>query len=328
MNQEPAKPMSPRQTLLGLFILFQLAFLVTSNFLGFIVWLPGEASDHPKQVLNQAVPNFTDEHSHGRSWLDQLETGIRRWTQLTAQDQEWSLFAPSVSKATGFPFVVLNWDEPDAHGPIIRGSMIAYDAKYGNHLCAEWNPPVGLQVSQVLMSQLGILGATNPRDALALVAAAKARQDDKPSRLEVVLSDNEPSDVQSFIRYKHCRVRRFEGQLYLGLFPYEDEDAAAHAERASRRVRTLVRDYHDSVYAYVKWRLDAWQTANPDQPAPKQVILFQRAYRIHGPDENSRGWDGPILYPMARWRPNRKVDGYYPVEYFDFSDHRFHSLSK
>jgi hypothetical protein len=321
-------PPSPRQTLLGLFILFQLAFLVISNFLGFVVWVPGETTDRPKALLNRAVPNFSDEHSHGRSWLDQLETSIRRYTQLTLQDQAWSLFAPSVGKATGFPFVVLVWDEAETTGPIIKGTMVAHDDKNGFHLCAEWNPPTGMQPSMTIISQLGLLGAANPWDAIHIGALAHARQHDIPSRVEVVLSANEPDDVRAFVRYKNCRVRRIEGDLYLGLQPYDEESPITTAERTSRRVRNLVRDYHDSVHAYMRWRLKAWQTAHPDQPPPKQVLLFQRGYRIHGPEEESFDWDGPILYPMARWQPDRKAEGYYAVETFDFSEHRFLPISK
>ena len=318
---------SPRQAALGIFIIFQLVFLVWTNMSGFSVWLAGEATDTPKKLMNQAIPDVTSEHSQIRSWVDQIETCTRRYTQLTLQDQDWSLFAPSVGKSTGFPFIVLAWDEPTSDVPFLRGTMAAYSEKNGYHVCAPWNPP-GQQPTLAVMAQLGVLNATNPVEVISLQAITEHLKDDVPTRVEVVRSENEPADIHGFIRYSNCRIRRFEGQLYLNLQPYEDESKTTTGERTSRRVRNLCRDYHDFVLAYMRWRLRAWQAAHPDKPAPKQVILFQRSYRIHGPDEPERGWVGPILYPFARTRVSASGDNVYGLEAFDFSDQRFYSTSK
>ena len=69
----------------------------------------------------------------------------------------------------------------------------------------------------------------------------------------------------------------------------------------------------------MQWRVEAWQRDHADEPAPKQVILCQRNYRIHGPDEG-HGWDGPRLVPLCKWRPTDKAR---VLEWFDFTDERF-----
>ena len=99
-NESSSPPASPRQFLLGAFILFQLAFLVVSNVLGFIKWSPSDLPERPKKLVNLALRDFAAEQGHGWKWAEQLEENIKRWTQLTGQDQQWSLFAPTVAKAT------------------------------------------------------------------------------------------------------------------------------------------------------------------------------------------------------------------------------------
>src|SRR5436190_10988710 len=98
--KNPRNP-SPRQVLLGLFILFQIAFLVSSNLLEFIQWAPPkflrlaprDSNDRKnrQKLMDRLAPGFAEERGHLWQWADHLETSIRRYTQLTGQDQKWSL---------------------------------------------------------------------------------------------------------------------------------------------------------------------------------------------------------------------------------------------
>ena len=266
----PVPPQSPRQVALGLFILFQLAFLITSNAVGFIHSAGSEHfKDEPKKLINRLAPKFADDEGQLWSWTERVEAGTRCWMQLTGQDQDWSLFS-SAYKATGFPVVLLLWDDAPAFGPSIPGSKLEYDTKDGFHLTTPFDPPAV-----------------------------------KPNAVWLP-SENAPLDPSDFVRFGKSRVRRYEGEYYLDPLPYKDEPRVDAEERMTRRMKKLVADSHDPALRYMQWRFKTWwQRAHTVDPPPKQVILFEQFYRIRGPDE-PRGWDGPFLVPQARWRPVRR----------------------
>ncbi len=307
------KPPSPRQVLLGLFILAQIAFLITSNFLGFVRWLPGQKRPQPNELINRLAPRFADEEGHGWQWTEQIESNLRCWTDLTGQDQNWSLFAPSISKETSFPAVLLGWDDPNTDGPAFKGAPILLDGRNGFHI-----------------------------DALSVDAKAKARG------MELLLSDNEPADLHRYLRIGNCRIRKFEGELAFnpqpnsremrdtlagavvgnsaGFTPYSfsDETREELATRLHTRMQKFVRDYHNYTLSYLRWRLQKWQKEHPSEALPTQVILVERFFRIHGPHELWRGLDGPFTVPMVRWQPERTPkDGFFVLEPFDFNQEQF-----
>jgi hypothetical protein len=327
------QPHSPRQVLLGLFILFQLGFLIVSNFLGLINSIPSEIADKPKQLLNRVAPGFASKSGHGWEWSEQAQTNLGHWAQLTGQDQAWSLFAPGVSRATGFPAVVLLFDEPPTTGPSIPGTIFAYDAKNGFHLWSEWGAPLGRQPSLPLAGNVGVLGASNPWEALTLHAAHQFRDAEASPRAIMLLSDNEPADVHNYIRFGKSRLRRYEGQFYLNPQPKDDETPDELASRLTKVVRDLQSDYHAPLVEYLKWKRAMWMKEHPDAPAPTQVILMHRLYRICEPKEGRgllepHGWEGPLLVPMIRWQPAPPNDHTYLLEPFDFTDQRFYTVPR
>jgi hypothetical protein len=288
----PVSPPSPRQVVLGLFILFQIAFLVLSNFLGFAQWMATDSlKDEPKMLANQLVPKFANEEGHIWAWCDRVDTGTRRWMQLTGQDQDWSLFSPSASKETGVPTVLMLWDAPSASGPSIKGSKLDYDAKLGFNLVTN-------------------LGKQKPDDVVWLP------------------SENAPADEKNYVKLGEVRVRRIEGQFYMNGIPYENEPRADAQARMSRRMQKLLTDSHDGALRYLQWRVRTWLRKHPDETMPKQVILFEQFYRIHAPDE-PRGWDGPMLLPQVRWVTNAEpLEGRYLLEPFNYSSQRFESMAR
>ncbi len=323
-DREPSPPhTSLRRALLGVFILFQVVFLIVANLLGFFKWLPDQLKDKRKALVDQAAPGLVNEDSHVSKWTDQVQTNINSWTQLTGQEQNWMLYTP-VSRTTGFPAVVLLWDDIIWEPPFIKGTVFAYDEKNGMHLCASWNPSARRDLPLPVLCDLGILGASDGWEAFFLTAAAKERPEDKPSRIEFLQSENEPKDLSNFIRFGNCRLRRYEGQFYLNLKPEKGEAADVYARRITERVSTFTSTWREPALAYMKWRLRDWQRANPDQPVPRQVMLFQRFYRMRDPEEVPRGWDGPILFPIARWQPfPDDLDALRSLEPFDYKEQRF-----
>ncbi|MSU80599.1 MAG: hypothetical protein EXS16_21235 [Gemmataceae bacterium] len=324
---KPAGYASPRQVLLGLFILFQLAFLIVNNFLDFVKWAPTEMKGESKKAINRIVPGFAEEQGHTWQWAEQVETNVRRWVQLTGQDQAWALFAPTVGTSTGFPTVVLLWDDPADDDTRLPGNFVTFDERNGFNFCGLWDRP-GETPSLRTHGMLGALAANSPWERLAFEATHIDRTAATP---KLLLSPNEPTDISNYLRVGNCRVRRYDGQFYFNPQPYskydqpknDPEPPATLAERMSRRTKRLLTDYHDPALEYLRWRLRAWEAENPGQPKPKQVLLMQRFYRIHGPTE-SRGWDGPYTLPIARWQPETRIVSLAnKLEPFDFTQHRF-----
>lgn len=281
---------SPRQVLLGLFILFQIACLVLGNFLGFIQSSAKQLPEKPVKLINRVVPHFVDGQGHGWQWASQVENNLTWWWQLTGQDQEWSLFAPTVGKATGFPCLLLLGDEPTLDEPGMQEALFSFDAKNGFHLRHE-----------------------------------------RLAKAQLFLSDNEPADVHDFLRLGKCRLRRYEGMLYvstqpqvlLNVEPHRVEKQDEAAVRVTDAAKQFLNGYKELALTYMQWRLKEWKRSHPDEQAPTQIILCQRFYRIHDPDETV-GWDGPFLVPLIRWRPTEdRPDGFRSLQTFDFTLLRF-----
>jgi hypothetical protein len=344
--KNPRNP-SPRQVLLGLFILFQIAFLVTSNFIGFIQWAPpkflrlaprdSDDRKNRRQLMDRVAPGFAEERGHLWQWGDLLETNLRRYSQLTGQDQAWSLFAPGVHTETGWPCLLLLWDDPPAEGQSIPGTVFAFDARNGFNVWADWNKPAfATEMAVPATYDVGLLAASNPIELLMLDAVYKTRKADVGrARSELLLSVNEPNDIYDFVRIGKARFRRFEGKLYFNT-QADRETPDELAARMTREVRDGLREYHDLAHEYLRMRYKDWKREHPTEPRPTQVILLNRLYHIRGPKDDRHdqhhhhpGWDGPFVVPVARWMPEgQRNPDYYELEPFNFADQRFYPMTK
>jgi hypothetical protein len=108
--------------LLGLFVLWQLVFLLSSNFFGLYKPLRRGLA-HVPFLADHVTPPAKDEDVPPGT--EPLEKGLRRYAQWTGQSQAWSLFAPNVTDLIPFPAVVLRWD----------------DNEYGEHRMLSDNEP-------------------------------------------------------------------------------------------------------------------------------------------------------------------------------------------
>jgi hypothetical protein len=103
---------------LGLFVLWQLVFLLGLNFCEVtchcLAWLPS---------AERAFPDLADAESKARQRLDRVERAWNRWAEFTGQAQGWSLFAPDVWANVPFAAVELRWDDEPAGAPAERPSV-------------------------------------------------------------------------------------------------------------------------------------------------------------------------------------------------------------
>jgi hypothetical protein len=92
--------------LLGLFIVWQLVFIVTANLLEFF---PHRVHQSDELTGLRELP---PDAAKSRPAIHLLAAVTDRWAQLTGQCQMWSLFAPEFPPQATFPVVELCWDDP------------------------------------------------------------------------------------------------------------------------------------------------------------------------------------------------------------------------
>ncbi len=112
---------------LGVFIVWQLVFLVLANLFEFF----------PHRVHRLDEMNYYRELPAGSKtpypMVHALAEVTDRWAQLTGQYQIWWLFAPDVPAQATFPVVELHWDDSDEELTPIRLTSAAEPADTANY---------------------------------------------------------------------------------------------------------------------------------------------------------------------------------------------------
>lgn len=278
MEPSQAKPVTAPRALLGLFIVGQLIFLCASNILVILEESKEHLPEPWKAPVERLAPGFTKQEGHLWELTQTLSRSTKIWDHATGQAQQWSLFAPGVSSDCTFLAVELHWDEP-----------------------SETVAEIGKSVY--------LLAAGTPLEAAALLNVALSKP--MPRAPELWLSDNEPTEIDRYFRLGNFRFRKFENNLALDLAPDDKEAQEEIAERWRDKIDRYLKEEGYQILPYLKWRLRQIQAKFPDRPAPKQVILLMRYYRINEPGEGDRRWDGPYTNRVARWQP----DAAWPAEF-------------
>jgi hypothetical protein len=313
MNTAPPRSPTTAQVFLGLFIVGQLLFLVAANFFGIAEKArpylkerpPAEPSDAFEERLLQAgrtgaarvAPGWTHEEGHLYDAMEVITGLTNRWSQLTGQPQDWSLFAPTVYRVTTFVAVQFRWDAD----PVPERDVPALIAP----LAARYAPGVA------------VFCVVSPGSYTARL----------PPRL--LLSDIEPVDVRSFLRVGRFRLRRYESNLDLVLSCRDGKVGEGQLDAWRERIAGKVRDDWRALLVYMEWRLRVFQERNPGQSLPAQIVLIVRVYRIPSPEEpaTSAFWPRPEQRPLARWQPAREEDDcFLPVEVYNPVAERFEPL--
>jgi hypothetical protein len=307
-------PASPRQVVLGLLVIGQLVFLFVANFLGFYHDARPQMPDEVKEVVEVIVPGYASEQGHAWKLPEEWATVTRRWSQLTGQDERWSLFAPGIYKVTGFPAVALIWQQEPTPARSIARRLALQDA-----------PP-----AYAAGPALAQLAAASPYESAVLTLASQLPEDRPPPRIELMRSENEPADRRHFVRVGNFRLRRLETSLIPYLYVRSDESYPAVCERWTTAVRDHVNRNAEAIYAYMRWRLAQYQAQHPDEPQPQQVLLVERVHPILSVDDESGAlWAGPTVLPLVRWRLDvEPPPGQRSIECYNPVSEEFESLAK
>jgi hypothetical protein len=318
------KVIRPRSTpkivrvFLGVFIVWQLVFLFSSNILS---------------LLNKAHSLSADE-SGRKGPIPDFEQGMSkvmaRWSELTGQPQSWSLFAPNVTSTIPFVAVEFCWeDDPTSVSSISRllAPIAAFKGVDAVSLVAiAWrNDP---RDRNDIEDQIKILSTQRIESALPSNPIPPQGPWCSNNKSWVVFSDNEPVDIQKYIKFGHFRLRRYESSIDIAPASADKErDAVVDGWR--EEIESRVRDRWRLMQAYMKWQMQHLLKKNPGLPEPRQVILWARIYRVPAAEGSSTPeiWLGPEWHPVARWQPNGKwEDKHLPVEMFNPVVGRFESI--
>jgi hypothetical protein len=304
-------PPSARPVLLGVFLIAQLLFLVSSNLIGFLKDNRTELGPQARQAAEALAPGWPDEKGHVWHALEHVSKTDKMWAQLTGQLQVWSLFAPTIGRECVFPALELRWDDDPMSAPALARPLALLSASH---------PWEALSISETLQA------ADMHHE---LVVHDERLPLGKVPDPELILSDNEPADLLHFFRFGNFRLRRYESSLVITLRPHEDEKPEKTNERWSESIRSHVADYSDIIQGYLRRRVSQAMERWPGRPPPRQVILLFRRFHINDYEDAPPFWQGPFVVPVARWQPAVTWDGaHQPLEWHDPVTDRFKSLRK
>jgi hypothetical protein len=323
-DMSPSTTPLPARILLGVFILWQLFFLFSSNLLSLLPRVREFWQD--KSSAEAVAPDWL--HEKGRvAEVERVLTGVTtRWAEISGQPQNWSLFAPNVTNVIPFVAVEFCWEEePTSARSISRWLATLVPGQVFNEAilaaAACRKDPEMLDIERRLR---GLLAAG---DVQAPPPAGWRRQ---PHMAVVVLSANEPKHIRHYIKLGRFRLRRFESNIDVSLAS-ADKNPDAVVDSWRENIEDRVRDHGQLMAAYLQWQLRRWSEKHPDLPEPKQVVLWVRLYRVPSAEEapSPWSWQGPEWHPVARWRPGAEwTPEQLPVEMFNPVVERFESLRR
>ncbi len=298
-----ATPLAAR-VFLGLFIIWQLLFLFSSNILSLLakareVW-QNQAAVQSNSPASSETKGATEEFE--QRWSNAMS----RWAELTGQPQSWSLFAPNVTSIIPFVAVEIIWED---------------------------DPSSVTSISKLLAP----LAAGNVVDKVVFGAISESQVSGDRSDIQnqmvrlhsrMRFSDNQPADPRHFFKIGHFRLRRYESSIDIAPTSADKErDAVVDAWRED--IESRVRDRWKLMHAYMKWQMSRLMKENPGLPEPRQVILWARIYRVPPPEGSPAPWtwQGPEWHAVARWQPRAKwEDNLLPVEMHNPVVDRFESI--
>jgi len=133
------------------------------------------------------------------------------------------------------------------------------------------------------------------RECIFLTLELNRDDGGKPIRL---LSENEPSDLNDYLRLGKFRLRRIENNLTVTLRPWEEETEEDRKKRWAGKINEFLDEYERILAAYLKWRVAEWGKEHPDEAQPKTVTLIMRRFHVNDVD-SERYWEGPFEVPVG-----------------------------
>jgi hypothetical protein len=250
-------------------------------------------------LAESLAPDFLDGKGEAYNACKKGGKATHRYGELTGQVQSWGLFAPNVWDSLPFPAVELRWD--DDRLPLVAA------ARY-----------------------LAPLAGADPWQTALLARSAWLDVGPIARPPYLVLSENEPKDINHFLRMGRFRLRRLEGGVLGGVASSTLYPLDPRSDSWREGLEKIVRNDPAFLLAYLRWRVVGLLKDNPDWPVPRQVILHIRVYHIPAPPgPEPWGWEDLGQHPVARWLPEiHREPGCLPLDVYNPVADRFESLEK
>src|SRR5260370_21320270 len=170
---------------LGLCVIWQILFLFSSNLLS----LAAKARDYwqDQNLVKTIAPNWSQAKGPIADTEHSLSTMTMRWSELTGQPQNWSLFAPNVTSVIPFVAVEFCWDE---------------------------DPGSRDDRSEIQKLERRLTDLLKTGDVRAPPSAPWRHQ---AQASVVLLSANEPSEAGRYAKFGRFRLRRYESNIDVSL---------------------------------------------------------------------------------------------------------------
>jgi hypothetical protein len=327
MNEPVSRP-TPMvaRFLLGLFILWQLFFLISCNLLSL---LPKARESWQNQKLVQTIaPDWSQAKGRIAGAENAATIVTARWAEATGQPQNWSLFAPNVTSIIPFLAVEFCWED-DPNSVVAMSYLLAPLA--AGHTLDEISLAAAAQRKyssdqQEFQKRFDVGKLREHYSHLESPPAEPWRRGLGPYL--VVFSENEPRDKRHYVKLGHFRLRRYESCIDISPASADKEpDSVVDAWR--EEIEGRIRERWRLIQAYLRWQYGRLLKDHPGLPEPRQVILWVRIYRVPSPWQapSPWNWQGPEWHPVARWQPGAQwSDNLLPVEMFNPVVGRFESL--
>ena len=127
-----------------------------------------------------------------------------------------------------------------------------------------------------------------------------------PALGRLVLSNNEPADLTSYVRWGNFRLRRYENSLVIYLRPWEDETPEATLTRWRDAIKEHLasKENEEMFRQYLRFRVAQIKPSTE----PRQVALLMRRYALKDSEAGADFFDGPFMVPILRWRSRQGAD--------------------
>ncbi len=263
-NTNQPNPSAPKtlQVVLGLFIVWQIFFLVMANSVEFLQDIHSRVTKKPCVILDRLTPGWRTKRGHFWQTQQSLLAVKDFWGQLTGQEQTWQVFAPEVFKDTHLPAVALRWEK----------RVTFADA-------------------------LANLAAGNVLEQMVLLQSTPEQ-----SREKVWLSPYEPKDIHHYFRFGDLRNQRTDFFVVVDLIPIEDESEQMGNKLWAKQIERFVRRNRKLIRGYLRWKTADILRKNKSLKPPAEVILLQRRYHLNPPYQDPPHREGPLVLPLVRWK--------------------------